>query len=128
MPADFLTIDRSKLERIARQGSYELVRALTLRTAAIAAAHAPGHMGQTVRPIIKGSKANPVGIVMVDHPAASYVLQGTNPHEIRPRRPNGVLRFTLKGGRVVYARHVNHPGTKPNNFLWRAMLAAKFNA
>jgi hypothetical protein len=39
-----------------------------------------------------------------------------------------VLRFTLGGGRVVFARHVEHPGTRPNNFLWRAMLAAKFNA
>ena len=126
MPADFLTIDRSKLGNVARAGSYELVRRLTLRTAAIVAATAPGHMGQTVRPIIKGSKANPLGIVMVDHPAASYVMNGTRPHEIRPRRPGGVLRFTT-GGRTVFARRVDHPGTKPNPFLWKAMLAARFN-
>jgi hypothetical protein len=126
--ADFMTIDRSKLDTLARKGSYELVRNLTLRTAMFAAQAAPGHMKQAIRPIIKGSKANPVGIVMVDHPAASYVLNGTRPHPIYPRRPGGVLRFTLGGGRVVFARHVEHPGTRPNNFLWRAMLAAKFNA
>lgn len=123
---DFLTIDRNKLDLVARKGSAAIVQRITLRTAAIAAATAPGHMGQTVRPIFKGSLANPVGIVMVDHPAAMYVLQGTNPHDIFPRKPNGRLRFTV-GGRIVFARHVSHPGTKPNNFLWRAMLAAKFN-
>lgn len=127
MAADFLTIDRNKLESMARKGSAALVQRLTLRTAAIAAATAPGHMGQTVRPIFKGSKANPLGIVMVDHPAASFVLNGTRPHEIRPKRPNGVLRFTVSN-RIVFARSVNHPGTQPNNFLWKAMLAAKFNA
>lgn len=126
MPADFLTIDRNKLESVARKGSAVLVQRLTLRTAAIAAATAPGHMGQTVRPIFKGSKANPLGIVMVDHPAASFVLNGTAPHEIRPKRSGGRLRFTV-GNRVVFARSVQHPGTKPNNFLWKAMLAAKFN-
>jgi hypothetical protein len=124
---DFLAIDRSKLENVARKGSAALVQRLTLRTAAIAAATAPGHMGQTVRPIFKGSKANPLGIVMVDHPAASFVMNGTPPHPIRPRRPGGVLRFTV-GNRIVFARAVSHPGTKPNPFLWRAMLAAKFNA
>ncbi|QDN64445.1 hypothetical protein [Streptomyces sp. S1D4-14] len=123
--ADFLTIDRNKLENVARKGSAVLVQRLTLRTAAIAATIAPGHMGQTVRPIFKGSLANPVGIVMVDHPAASYVLNGTRPHEI-PAKPGGVLRFKWKG-KVVYFKSVQHPGTKPNNFLWKAMLAAKFN-
>lgn len=127
MARDFMTIDRARLGDLARKGSFAMVQRITLRTAALAAAAAPGHMGQTVRPIIKGSKANPVGIVMVDHPAASYVLQGTQPHQIRPKRPNGVLRFTV-GSRVVFARAVSHPGTKPNNFLWKAMLAAKFNA
>lgn len=124
MPSDFLTIDRAKLDNLARRGAYEIVRRVTLRAAAIAAATAPGHMGQTVRPVFLGSKANPVGIVMVDHPAASYVMNGTSPHPIRPRRPGGVLRFTV-GGRVVFARSVSHPGTKPNPFLWKALLAAR---
>lgn len=124
MASDFLTIDRSKLDNLARKGSYEIVRAVTLRTAAIASATAPGHMKQAIRPIIKGSKANPVGIVMVDHPAASYVLQGTQPHPIYPRRPGGVLRFTV-GNRIVFARAVSHPGTKPNNFLLKAMMSAR---
>lgn len=50
---------------------------------------------------------------------APFVNDGTRPHQIRPRRAQ-VLRFTV-GGQVVFARVVNHPGTKPNPFLDRAL-------
>lgn len=123
MPGDFLTINPQAAGALARRGSAEIVRLVTLRTAARAAALAPGHMGHTVRPILKGTKSSPLGIVMVDHPAASYVLNGTKPHPIYPRNKKA-LRFTT-GGRVVFARMVNHPGTKPNNFLMKAMLESR---
>jgi hypothetical protein len=42
--------------------------------------------------------------------------EGTFPHEIRPRRPGGVLRFRSRG-MVVYATKVNHPGTKATKYL-----------
>lgn len=51
---------------------------------------------------------------------APYVNDGTRPHQIRPRSPGGTLRFMI-GGRVVYAKVVNHPGTKPNPFLDKAL-------
>lgn len=41
---------------------------------------------------------------------------GTRPHIIRPKRVGGALRFS-SGGRIVYARRVMHPGTKPNHYL-----------
>lgn len=47
------------------------------------------------------------------------VHQGTRPHVILPKRGR-FLRFT-SGGRVVYAKKVNHPGTKANPFLVRAV-------
>ncbi len=50
---------------------------------------------------------------------ASFVHDGTRPHVIRPRRARA-LRFTI-GGRVVFAARVNHPGTRPNRFLDRAL-------
>lgn len=120
---DFLTIDRQKLDLVARKGSAALVRAITLRTAQIAATTAPGSMKQKVRPIFLGTKANPVGIVMVDHPAAHFVLVGTKEHDI-VAKPGGVLRFKWKGS-VVYFKKVHHPETDANNFLLKAMLAAK---
>lgn len=60
---------------------------------------------------------------------AGFVNDGTPAHAIRPRggrrsrrNPNrpGMLRFMV-GGRVVFAREVWHPGTKPNPFLDRAL-------
>ena len=50
---------------------------------------------------------------------ARYVNDGTSPHVIRPKTKQA-LRFKV-GGRVVYARVVNHPGTRPNPFLDRAL-------
>lgn len=51
---------------------------------------------------------------------AAYVNDGTRPHVIRPKRRGGRLRFNV-GGRVVYARVVNHPGTRARPFLDRAL-------
>jgi hypothetical protein len=52
-----------------------------------------------------------------------YVLDGTEPHVIRPRRRKA-LRF-IAGGGIVFATKVNHPGTQANNFLVRALDAAR---
>lgn len=51
-----------------------------------------------------------------DVPYASYVEFGTQPHEIRPKKPDGVLRFKVNG-QWVYAKVVNHPGTKAQPFV-----------
>lgn len=50
---------------------------------------------------------------------AGFVNDGTKPHRIRPRNAK-VLRFNV-GGRTVFARVVNHPGTKAKPFLDRAL-------
>jgi HK97 gp10 family phage protein len=51
-----------------------------------------------------------------DTPYASYVEFGTQPHEIRPKKADGVLVFQA-GGRTVYAKVVKHPGTKAQPFV-----------
>jgi hypothetical protein len=48
---------------------------------------------------------------------------GTVPHIIRPRRRKA-LRF-IAGGGIVFARRVNHPGTRGSHFLTRALAAAR---
>lgn len=62
-----------------------------------------------------------------------YLDEGVRPHVIRPRRGK-VLRF-VSGGRVVYARKVNHPGTnkhrgwfsRPTSLAdWRLVLSQVF--
>lgn len=84
---------------------------------------APGSMGSGIRSSIRYTSGGPVGTITSTHPATIYVVNGTRPHRIQPRRPGGVLRFTI-GGTVVYARYVNHPGTRPNDFLIQALRAA----
>lgn len=44
-------------------------------------------------------------------PYAPYVEMGTKAHTIYPRKAGGVLVFQI-GGRTVFARRVNHPGTQ----------------
>jgi len=51
-------------------------------------------------------------------PYAKYVHEGTRPHLITPRNPDGALKFVPKGGtRVIITKRVRHPGTRPNRFL-----------
>jgi hypothetical protein len=56
-------------------------------------------------------------------PYLGYHMDGTGAHVIRPRRRKA-LRF-VSGGQIVFARKVQHPGTKANRFLVRALDAAR---
>lgn len=57
--------------------------------------------------------------VSADAPYAAPVHQGARPHVIRPRNARA-LRFEVDGGRVVFARRVNHPGQRAQPFLTNA--------
>lgn len=48
--------------------------------------------------------------------------EGTKPHEITGS-VGRIMRFNV-GGTVVYARKVNHPGTKPRKYLTTPMRRA----
>lgn len=54
---------------------------------------------------------------------AAFLEHGTRPHIIRARRKK-MLRFVAKGGGIVFARAVHHPGTRGTHFLWNATNAA----
>ena len=60
-------------------------------------------------------------VVVVESPLvqAATTNSGARPHVITPRRAR-VLRFRT-GGRVVYARRVNHPGNAGTHWFDRAM-------
>lgn len=61
-------------------------------------------------------------IIGTDDEVWNWLDQGTRPHVIRPRRARR-LRF-VTSGRVVWARQVNHPGTKPR--AWSKMIKHKY--
>lgn len=109
-------IDHSALERFLRRrgGPVEQrLRARTERVAALARAEAaphgsvPDHITTDVRGL--------VGYVISEHPASRFILDGTRPHLIRPRRRKA-LRFDV-GGETVFSKLVRHPGTDAHNFL-----------
>lgn len=110
------------LRRLLRSRGGKVERKLrerTERTARIAQQEAPGSLGHYISwKIVQGPKGL-TGVIVCDHPAVRYVLDGTRPHIIRPRRAKA-LRFEV-GGRVTYAKVVHHPGTAPNNFMGRAL-------
>jgi hypothetical protein len=65
------------------------------------------------------SAAGPVVYVGSSLPQSAYVNKGTRAHGIDPVNAR-VLAFTTRGGQMVFAAHVNHPGTKPNGYILAA--------
>jgi len=59
-------------------------------------------------------------VVVVGVEYAPYVEAGTRPHMIYPRKPGGVLRFTVSG-EVVFAKYVRHPGFPGRFFIKRGL-------
>lgn len=116
-------IDPGKIARTLRLRNGVVARRLaerTARTARIAEREAPGSMGRYISWKVTDGPRGLQGVIVCDHPAVRYVLDGTRPHIIRPRKKNGVLRFEVRG-RVVYSAYVRHPGTRANDFLGRAL-------
>lgn len=62
--------------------------------------------------------------VVSTNPHSLLVHNGSPAHRIAPRRRGGYLRFEV-GGRIVYARMVNHPGYRGNPFLTDALKQAR---
>ncbi|MGW3565136.1 hypothetical protein ACWDSL_14795 [Streptomyces sp. NPDC000941] len=115
-------IDQGCLTRLLRVRGSRVERRLrerTERVTNIAEREAPGSMGRYISWKIQDGPGGLRGVIVCDHPAVRYVLNGTRPHIIRPRRSK-VLRFDVDG-RTVFAAYVRHPGTRPNNFLARAL-------
>ena len=78
-----------------------------------------------------GTAANPAGATVIVGIAGrtdylGYIIDGTPPHiiEAKRTRPNPHLRFVQDGG-IKFRRRVRHPGTKPNDFISRAIPAAR---
>lgn len=115
-------IDPGRIARTLRLRNGVVARRLadrTQRTARIAEREAPGSMGRYISWKVEDGPRGLQGVIVCDHPATRFVLDGTRPHIIRPRRKKA-LRFEIRG-REVFAAYVRHPGTRPNNFLARAL-------
>lgn len=84
----------------------------------IGASGAQQHLRDALIVRIASDEKGVVALVGVELPHAEVHHQGSQPHVIRPRNVT-VLRFPSSpgGASFVFAREVNHPGTKPNPYL-----------
>lgn len=130
MAQDFVVVDPRKAELLARRASVDLVITTTEKVAAAARVLAPGTMKEKIRAVPSAG----LGLVISDHPATMFVIYKTKPHVIKARKVGGYLKFSSSPGATDYTfvgpsprRYVNHPGNQhPNNFLMKALEAAKF--
>lgn len=110
----------SEMQANAKQALGQSV-ALALRNARATQAF-KDHTGTLRRSIVRGERGAFSQFIAAKAKYAAYVEHGTPPHRIEPRKAK-VLRFVTAGG-IRFSRGVNHPGTKPTNFLERAAHAA----
>lgn len=120
-------LNRTAIQRMLRLPGgivYRNMERRVRRVEAEAIRLAPGSMKLGIRVSLEtGPGGEFRGRIRSTHPATLFVVNGTRPHKIFPRRPGGVLRFQVNG-QVVYARYVNHPGNQPNNWMVEALRAA----
>lgn len=78
--------------------------------------------GNLRRSIFKEVRGAEYGRVYVssDAPYAEGVEKGTKPHVIRPK--NGKHLVFKAGGKTIFAKKVNHPGSKPYPFMEPAFV------
>ena len=62
-----------------------------------------------------GSRGGVTGVVTANNKIALMHHNGTRPHIIMANKKS-TLRFKSRG-KIVYAKVVRHPGTKPNRYL-----------
>jgi len=72
-----------------------------------------GHLQRTIGWRMESENS---AVVFANAEYAPFVELGTRPHTILPKRAQA-LRFE-KGGRWVFAKRVNHPGSKPYPFFY----------
>ena len=77
--------------------------------------------GKTSGRVITSTHGGAEGEIVADAPYASFVEEGTKPHEIVPRRGQW-LAWEAAQGDWHFARRVNHPGSKPYPFMGLAYL------
>lgn len=72
------------------------------------------HRSTTYR-VSVGSRGGVTGTVISNNKIALMHHNGTRPHIIVPKKAK-TLRFKSRG-KIVYAKIVRHPGTRPNRYL-----------
>lgn len=106
---DLLETRRDNMRQIGRLATAALREEAPRKT---------GKYASSIRYITRIEGTNIVMRTQSAQPLGKWIVGGTKPHIIRPVRAK-MLRFVVNG-KVVFARKVKHPGTKPNLYPQRA--------
>ncbi|NUO48732.1 MAG: hypothetical protein HOV80_07740 [Polyangiaceae bacterium] len=108
-------------------GLERAVEAVVIYGSMAAKADAPvetGRLKDSLEGVVtRSSSTSAEGVVRARVKHMRFVIEGTEPHVIEPKRKKA-LKFNGAGG-IVFARRVNHPGTRPNDFLADARREAE---
>ena len=77
-----------------------------------------GHTERSIEATTRSTGENTTGEVVSRDKIAIFLMRGTRPHIIVPRRKKA-LRWA-DGQKFIFAKKVHHPGTKPDPFLTNA--------
>lgn len=85
--------------------------------------HVPGSLAASIRSSFTHAPGGDLeSEVRANADYAVFVHEGTRPHRIDAKVSGKKLEFLWPSrGKVIFAKQVFHPGTKPNQFLHRAM-------
>jgi hypothetical protein len=75
--------------------------------------------------LVRGGPWGVTAIVGSNDAIALWHHEGTVPHVIVPVRRRWLWFYWKRIGATVFAKRVNHPGTKPNRYLTNALPAAR---
>ncbi|QRE81831.1 hypothetical protein F1734_17335 [Rhodococcus ruber] len=119
-----LQVDQGRLGQQVQPILARKAASLTRRIAAQAKMNVPvrtGNLGRSIQedPIVFSGPFRVTSGVTATASYAAAVHEGTRPHVIRARNARA-LAFPGAGGRTVFRRSVNHPGTRPRPFLRNA--------
>lgn len=79
---------------------------------------ARGNLRYSIVKRVVETNGQPSVMVGSDNPIALLHHEGTKPHVIRPRNAKVLAFWGGEGNsQQMFARQVNHPGTKPNRYL-----------
>ena len=119
-----LRIDTARLQTVVMSRAEVFIKSFVRQVAGEAKRLAPERSGELKRLIREDEvrRTGPWSLSSGVSGLANYsapVHEGARPHVIRPRNARA-LRFEVEGGRIVFARRVNHPGNAANPFLRNA--------